>query len=136
MRPILRPRPWLPPHRRAGAGFTMIELIVVLAVVGLLLSLAAPRYLDSLDRGRRHLRQQNLALMRQAIDQYHGDRGRYPDRLEDLVEKRYLRAIPIDPVTDRAEWQVVPPSGGAEGGVYDVQPPDHAEPGAGPARSP
>lgn len=103
-----------------GRGFTMIELIVVMTVIGLLLTLAVPRYFQALERGKRQVQAQNLALMREAIDKYYGDTGRYPDRLEDLVTKRYLRAVPIDPLTDRADWQTRPPQERALGLVADV----------------
>jgi general secretion pathway protein G len=116
-RPILRPV-----GRRFARGFTMIELVVVMAVIGLLLSIAVPRYLTALDRGKGQVQQQNLALMREAIDKYYGDNGRYPDALDDLVTKRYLRAIPIDPVSEAADWVIVAPTDSKQGGrVYDVQ---------------
>ena len=117
------------PARRAGTlpmarrrGFTMIELIVVMAVIGLLLSIAVPRYLTALDRGKAQVQQQNLALMREAIDKFYGDNGRYPDALDDLVTKRYLRAIPLDPITEATDWVTVAPTDSKQGGrVYDVQ---------------
>ena len=68
-------------------GFTMIELVVVMAVLGLLLSIAMPRYLASLERGREQVLSHNLAQLREAIDRFYGDRGAYPERLEDLVEQ-------------------------------------------------
>jgi general secretion pathway protein G len=104
-------------------GFTLIEMVVVLAVLGLLLSIAIPRYLDSLDRGREHVLAHNLAQMREAIDRYYGDRGAYPDSLTDLVDKRYLRAIPINPFTEAADWQTIVPPSGQKGRVYDVAAP-------------
>jgi len=111
-------------HRRIAArGFTMIELIVVMAVLGLLLSLAVPRYLDALDRGKVQVMAHDLAQIREAIDRYYGDRGAYPERLEDLVTARYLRAIPPNPYTDEADWVVVPPPGEFKGSVYDVRDP-------------
>lgn len=114
----------------------MIELIVVMAVLGLLLSIAIPRYLDSLDRGREHVLAHNLAQIREAIDKHYGDRGAYPDRLEDLVERRYLRALPLNPFTEAADWQTSPPPSGQKGSVYDVQAPPSGrgtrEPGAAP----
>lgn len=116
--------------RRRSAGFTLIELIVVMTIVGLLLSMALPRYLGSLDRGREHVLQHDLAQMRQAIDRYHADRGVYPDSLEDLVTKRYLRALPPNPYTDAVDWQVLPPPHGAKGAVYDVIDPQAATRGA------
>lgn len=106
----------------------MIELVVVMAVLGLLLSLAMPRYLDSLERGREHVLNHNLAQMREALDRYYGDRGVYPDRLEELVERRYLRALPVNPYSDAADWDTVAPPGGQRGAVYDVLAPAHARP--------
>jgi general secretion pathway protein G len=104
-------------------GFTLIEMVVVLAVLGLLLSIAIPRYLDSLDRGREHVLAHNLAQMREAIDRYYGDRGAYPDSLADLVDKRYLRAVPLNPFTETADWQTIVPPSGQKGRVYDVAAP-------------
>ena len=102
-------------------GFTLVELMVVMAIVALLLSLALPRYFNHLESARETILRQDLAVMRDAIDKYHGDRGRYPDSLEALVSARYLRSVPVDPITERADtWQVVPPSGDEAGAVYDV----------------
>lgn len=106
----------LPPAR----GFTMIELVIVMAMLGLLLSLALPQYMATLERGRQQVLQSNLATMREAIDKYYGDRGRYPDKLEDLVTQRYLRAIPNDPFTESPTWLVVAPRDADKGGVIDV----------------
>ncbi len=102
-------------------GFTMIELVVVMAVIGLLLSIAVPRYMDSLERGKVHVQQQNLAQLRDAIDKYYGDNGKYPATLEDLVTKRYLRSIPNDPFLEAPTWTVIAPKDVSTGGVYDVQ---------------
>lgn len=99
----------------------MMELIVVMAVIGLLLSIAVPRYFVALERGRGQVQLQNLALMREAIDKYYGDKGRYPDQLDDLVSGRYLRAIPLDPLTEAADWDTVVPPEGGQGQVYDVR---------------
>lgn len=109
--------------RRRGFGFTMIELVVVMAVLGLLLSLAMPRYMASLDRGREQVLQNNLAQMREAIDRFYGDNARYPEQLEELVAKRYLRAVPINPFTEGPDWTVVAPPSGAKGAVFDVRDP-------------
>jgi general secretion pathway protein G len=102
-------------------GFTLIELIVVLAAVGLLLSLATPRYLDYLQRAKESVVLQDLAVMRDAIDKFLGDQGRYPESLEELVSKRYLRSIPVDPYSDSATWTIIPTKEGMLGRVYDVQ---------------
>lgn len=97
---------------------------MVLAIVALLLSIAAPRYFGSLERSKEAVLKENLFLLREAIDQYYADRGRYPPSLEDLVEARYLRRIPLDPVTGQADtWIVLVPAGGSSspGGVLDVK---------------
>jgi general secretion pathway protein G len=102
-------------------GFTLIELLVVMAALGLLLALAAPRYYEHVDRAREVVLKNNLAAMREAVDRFRGDRGRYPDELAELVRLRYLRELPLDPITDRADsWLIVPPTGQPKG-VYDVR---------------
>jgi general secretion pathway protein G len=73
-------------------GFTLIELLVVLGIVALMLTLAVPRYFPSVDKSKETILADNLRNVRQVIDQYYGDTGRYPDSLEQLVEKKYLRA--------------------------------------------
>jgi general secretion pathway protein G len=119
-------RPAIPTRRRAVArqrrGFTLIELVVVLALIGLLVSIAAPRYFHIIDRGRDTVQRQNLTTIRDAIDKFRGDLGRYPDTLEDLVTRRYLRNLPVDPVTEKADWVMIAPTDTAEGAVFDVQP--------------
>jgi general secretion pathway protein G len=105
-------------------GFTLIELLVVMAIIATLLTIALPRYFGSVERSKEVTLRQSLNTMRDAIDKFYADNGRYPDKLEDLVEKRYIRAIPVDPVTDSAEtWVVVPvPTALAQqGAVYDVR---------------
>lgn len=103
-------------------GFTLIELMVVMTIIALLLSLAVPRYFHSLDKAREAALRQNLGTMRDAIDKFHGDNGRYPGSLEELVSRKYLRAIPPDPLTDSAStWVVVSPDAVSETGVYDVK---------------
>lgn len=101
----------------------MVELMVVMAIVGLLLSIAVPRYLDSLERGREQVLAHNLAQLREALDKYHGDRGVYPDRLDELVERRYLRAVPLNPFTNAPDWQLLSPPAGLKGAIYDVAEP-------------
>lgn len=105
-------------------GFTLIELIVVMAIVALLVSVAAPRYLASLERGRETALRSSLAVMRQAIDQFAADRGRYPISLTELVQARYLRQLPEDPMTHRPDsWLLLPPPPDdlMVGGVWDVR---------------
>lgn len=107
-------------RRRSTPGFTLIELLVVLAVIALLLSMAAPRYFQHVERSREAVLLENLATMRDAIDQYHADTGQWPTSLGSLVEKHYMRALPKDPITNSAEtWLAIPPSDGGEG-VQDV----------------
>lgn len=104
-------------------GFTLIELLVVMAIIATLLSIATPRYLRSVDDAREAALKSNLAQMREALDRFHADLGTYPQALPDLVEKRYLRSIPVDPITESAQtWQVLPLPGAADtNAVYDVR---------------
>jgi general secretion pathway protein G len=101
-------------------GFTLIELLVVLAIVATLLTLAVPRYFQHVERSKEAVLRENLATVRDAIDQYHADAGAWPASLQSLAEKHYLRKVPSDPITERADtWQLVPPPDG-ETGVYDI----------------
>ena len=111
-------------RRQAAAGFTLIELIVVMAIVALLVSIAAPRYLQSIDRARETSLRSSLQVMRHAIDQFSADRGRYPDSLQELVDLRYLRHLPEDPLTgERGSWVVLQPApdSALPGQVWDVR---------------
>ena len=104
------------------AGFTLIELLVVMAVIATLLSIVAPRYFNSVDRAKEAVLRQNLSIMRDAIDKFYADTGAYPINLEQLVEERYIRAIPIDPMTDSAfTWIEIPPPDEELEGMYDVR---------------
>jgi general secretion pathway protein G len=103
-------------------GFTLIELLVALAVVALLLSIAVPRYFGGISRAEEAVLKENLLLMRDAIDKHYADTGKYPAALEELATKKYLRAIPPDPITQSAvSWVQVPPADAALGGVFDVR---------------
>jgi general secretion pathway protein G len=91
-------------------GFTVIELLVVLAAIGLLLSVAAPRYVRHLDTARETALREDLHQLRDSIDKFYADQGRYPKSLAELVTKRYLRGIPEDPMTQRVDsWIAVAP---------------------------
>lgn len=104
-------------------GFTLMELMVVMAIIASLLTLALPRYFHSVDRSREAVLKQDLHIMRDAIDKFAADRGRYPATLEELAEQRYLRKIPADPMTDSTSTWVTlaPPDGDGQAGVYDVR---------------
>ncbi len=102
-------------------GFTLIELLVVLAILGLLLGLALPRYFHAIESSKETVLTENLRITREAIDKFYGDTGRYPDSLDELVDKRYLRAVPFDPVADSASaWIITAPQEGIAGNVYDL----------------
>lgn len=104
------------------AGFTLIELLVVMAVIATLLSIVAPRYFNSVDRAKEAVLRQNLSIMRDAIDKFYADTGAYPLNMEQLVEERYIRAIPIDPMTDSAyTWIEIPSPDEEIEGMYDVR---------------
>lgn len=108
--------------RRQKSGFTLIELLVVMAIIATLLTLAVPRYFASLQKSREPVLHANLTLMRQTLDKYYGDKGKYPDALDELVASKYLRSVPTDPITEsNATWVVVPPEQPEMGGVYDVR---------------
>ncbi|OBY74842.1 type II secretion system protein [Acinetobacter gyllenbergii] len=100
-------------------GFTIVELLVVLSVIALLLSIITPRYLNKIEEGKEIALKQNLAVIRRSLDQYYSDQGTYPDQLHKLVEKRYLRDIPEDPITKTYEWTIIKENGGE--GIYDVK---------------
>jgi general secretion pathway protein G len=107
----------------AYKGFTLIELLVVFALVALLLTIAVPRYMNTADAAKVKVRAQNLATLRDAIDKFKADQGRYPNELAELVQKNYLRALPEDPVSGSTGWTPVAAPGGTESGVFDVAPP-------------
>ncbi|MDY7574600.1 type II secretion system protein [Actimicrobium sp. CCI2.3] len=107
--------------RRNHRGFTLIELIVVMAIVSLLLTLAAPRYFRSIDRSKETILKANLDATRDALDKFHADTGRYPEQLDELVSRHYLRSLPWDPIAESAEsWVIVPPADGNAGAVYSI----------------
>ncbi len=104
-------------------GFTLIELLVVLAIVALLLTIAVPRYFGSLDKSKEAVLKEDLFQMRDAIGKYYGDKGKYPDSLDTLASEKYLRKIPVDPMTDSATtWvPVAPDAERGTDGVADVK---------------
>ncbi|MGQ5524489.1 type II secretion system protein [Chitinimonas sp. PSY-7] len=103
-------------------GFTLIELLVVLAIVSLLLTLAVPRYFQSIDKSKEVVLRENLQITRSAIDKFYADTGRYPDSLDELVEKHYLRSLPIDPVLDSTSaWNLITAEVEHGSGIYDLK---------------
>ncbi|WP_267531625.1 type II secretion system protein [Acinetobacter oleivorans] len=100
-------------------GFTIVELLVVLSVIALLLSIVTPRYLNKIEEGKEIALRQNLSVIRKSIDQYYSDQGEYPDKLTQLVEKHYLRVIPLDPIAEKNEWDIVKEK--QIGGIYDIK---------------
>ena len=111
-------------------GFTLIELLIVLAILATLLTIAVPSYFASLDNAKETSLKQSLSVMRTAIDHYKGDLGVYPPSLQTLVEQKYLRSIPADPVTGMTEAWTVETGGeaGQPSGVKDIH---SAAPGNG-----
>ncbi len=109
---------------RRITGFTLIELLFVLLIVALLASLVAPVVTNSIGRAKESTLKEDLKVMRKAIDDYYADTGKYPAELNDLVTKRYLRKIPVDPVTEsRDTWKLVQAEDsktGAAQGIIDV----------------
>ena len=109
----------LPSRKRGSPGFTLMEMVVVLAIVGILASIVAPLVITALTRAREATLQQDLKTMRKLIDDYYGDKGAFPPSLQVLVTQGYLRAIPRDPVNgNKAEWKAVLAK---EGGISDVR---------------
>ena len=111
-------------HRRLrllNQGFTLIELLVVLAIMATLMSIVAPRYFDSVDRAKEATLKTNLRIVRESIDKYRADTGKYPEALAQLVEGRYIHSLPEDPFTERNDtWTIVVPPNGVTSGVYDI----------------
>ena len=103
-------------------GFTLIELMVVMAIIATLLAIAAPAYFDHLHKAEESALRETLFVVRDSIDKFRGDNGRYPNSLEELVEAHYLRKMPVDPVAEEdGAWEIVPPPNPQmPGRVYDL----------------
>jgi general secretion pathway protein G len=103
-------------------AFTLIELLVVMAIIATLLTMAVPRYFGSLEKAKEAVLKEDLVALRDALDKHFSDTGMYPSNLEDLVLRKYLRSIPVDPITESASsWIIVPPNDQRKGGVYNVR---------------
>ena len=113
--------------RPARRGFTLIELMVVMSLIVLLASIGLAVYANSVIRAKESVLKEDLFRMRDGIDQYYADKGKYPGSLQDLVSDKYLRAIPADPFTNSADtWREIPSEPDptnptAQPGVYDVR---------------
>jgi general secretion pathway protein G len=108
-------------RRGSKCGFTLIELLIVMAIIGTLLSIAVPRYFRTLERARETVLKQDLSILREAIDKHYADLNEYPDTLPALVEKRYVRSVPIDPFTKLADtWTLIPSDDPDHAGIRDI----------------
>ncbi|MBW8900179.1 MAG: type II secretion system protein [Massilia sp.] len=107
---------------RRKSGFTLVELLIVMAIVALLLTIALPRYFGSLAASREVALQENLKVLRMSIDKFKADKGHYPETLDELVAGKYLPKVPVDQVTESdATWIVVTGTDGDEHGIVDVK---------------
>jgi general secretion pathway protein G len=112
--------------RKGEAGFTLVELVTVVLIVGILASMALPNYRSAILQTKEVTLKHDLFVFRDVIDQYYADKGRYPASLEELTTDGYLRRLPIDPITGAADWEVVdaepdPDNPGEPPGIYDVK---------------
>jgi general secretion pathway protein G len=106
---------------RRGHGFTLIELLVVMTIIGVLLTLAVPRYFRTVERSKETVLRRDLSVVRESIDRYYGDLGQYPEALAGLVEKHYIRSVPVDPFTKSAEtWLLIASEDPDHPGVRDI----------------
>jgi general secretion pathway protein G len=107
---------------RARTGFTLIELLIVMAIIAVLLTVAVPRYFGSLEKSKEAVLREDLYQLRDAIGKYYGDKGKYPESIETLASEKYLRKVPVDPITESAStWVAVPPADPQKSGLYDVK---------------
>jgi len=110
------------PLNKISRGFTLIELMVVMTIIALLISIAVPRYFHSVEKAKEATLKQSLNVMRVAIDKFHGDNDRYPVSIKELVTKKYIRAVPVDPFTESTEtWVTQAPSMDTSNAVFDIK---------------
>ncbi|MBC2733215.1 MAG: prepilin-type N-terminal cleavage/methylation domain-containing protein [Desulfobacteraceae bacterium] len=102
-------------------GYTLIEMMIVISIISILATMALPSFQKQLVRAKETNLRRSLFIMRDTIDQYFADHGRYPGSLQDLETEKYIRQTPMDPLTGRSDtWVTIPPEGFAEGNIYDV----------------
>jgi general secretion pathway protein G len=107
--------------KRVLRAFTLIELLVVMTIIGLLLALALPRYFGSIDKSKETVLKENLRVTRTQLDRFFADRGRHAQSLEELVSEKYLRTVPVDPITESAEtWILVQADDPDAPGIADL----------------
>jgi general secretion pathway protein G len=107
-------------------GYTLIEMLTVIAIMGILAAIAVPSFQRSIVRSREASLRNSLFVLRDVIDQYYGDFGEYPESLEILVEKRYIRQVPMDPITGSIDtWIFIAPEGDETTGIYDIHSGSH-----------
>lgn len=107
-------------ERRSSKGFTLVELLLVLVLVALLASLVMPVATKSVDQAKESALKEDLHVLRKAIDDYYANTGHYPQNLTQLVDKRYIRRMPVDPLTGRAESWVEIRTDDSGGGISDI----------------
>jgi general secretion pathway protein G len=106
---------------KKNKGFTLVELLVVLSILALLLTLAVPKYFTSIEKAKDATLKQDLNTLRESLDKYYADNGKYPNTLDDLVEHKYIRKLPVDPITEKTTtWIFTPPEPPLEGDIYDI----------------
>ncbi len=102
-------------------GFTIIEMMTVMAIIGILTTIAAPSFQRSVIRAKEASLRNSLFVLRDVLDQYYADHGDYPESLEVLTQTKYIRKVPKDPFTRSEEtWILIPPEGESLSGVYDI----------------
>jgi general secretion pathway protein G len=109
-------------HNHRTCGFTLIELLVVMTIISVLLTIAVPRYLGNVNKANEAVLKENLFSVRDVLDKFYADTGRYPSSLDELVSRKYLRKVPVDPVTGSADtWVLIAPEDKQKSGIYNIR---------------
>ena len=108
-------------NMKNNKGYTLLEMMTVIAIIGILATIATPSFMRSVTRSKEATLRNSLFVIRDVIDQYYTDHGAYPEALLDLAEKKYIRTVPLDPFTGSDEtWILIPPEGDEVSGIYDI----------------